>query len=71
MQTKPKKLLPPEYLSTHMVSQNRIIVDYTFWIKLGSLKNGTEAYKAHTLSVQMETNGKCCFAKDYFQYQLN
>lgn len=71
MKTKTKKLLPLEYLDTHTVAQNRMIVDYAFWIKLGSIKNGTEAYKAYTLSVQMETNGKCCFAKDYFQYQLN
>ena len=65
-----KKLMPVEYLSCHMVAQNRMIVDYTFWQVTGS-KGALRHYIGHTLKVQMETNGKCCFSREYFQYNLN
>lgn len=67
---KPKKLLPPEYITTHVKANNLMTVEYTYWIKSGS-KGDLFHYVGHQIKAPMQSNGKSCFSKEYFKFHLN
>lgn len=65
-----KKILPPEYITTHVKANNRMVVEYTYWATTSSLRD-LRHFVAHTIKAPKEYNSKCVFSPEYFSWFLN